>query len=206
MEVLSIKNLEYLHIHDEENIYMGAHQEWYDKIWQKRAGCGPTTAAGAMLYLQKKISKSEEIQFLTDKYEMLELMKEMWNYVTPGYRGVNTTSIYIRGCKEYGQKHELDLDVKHLNVLPDKKLRPSGEEVRDFITNALADDNPVAFLNLHNGEEKNLDRWHWVLLTSFDPTSGISLMYDQGIATYINIYLWLKTTIFGGGFVVINEL
>lgn len=202
MESAVLKNLQYLYIKDGENIYFGAHQEWYEKMWQKRAGCGPTTATMLISYYQSK--KNDSTDVTKDKAEFLELMKEIWDYVTPGYRGVNSTSIFVRGCHEYAKKHEIEYEISYLNVMPDKKLRPTTEEIADFILTALADDNPVAFLNLHNGEEKNLDRWHWVLLVSFDSKTGTALMYDQGVSKYINIYLWLKTTLFGGGFVTIS--
>lgn len=202
MGMLTIKHPEYLHIHDGDNIYMGAHQEWYEKMWQKRAGCGPTTASMVISYL---FSKSYEQSVYIEKSDFLELMNEIWFFVTPGYRGVNSTSIFIRGCHEFAQKNNFDIEIQHLNVLPDKRLRPTKQEVSDFIAKSILNDSPVAFLNLHNGEEKNLDRWHWVLLVSFDPDDGTALMYDQGESKYINVFLWLNTTVFGGGLVTVER-
>ena len=31
--------------------YRGGDQEWYHDLWQRRAGCGPTTAAALLSYL-----------------------------------------------------------------------------------------------------------------------------------------------------------
>ena len=208
MELSAIRHPEYLHIHSGEELFFGANQEWYDKLWQRRAGCGPTAASMAMSYLLQKQAavNGTDRKPLTDRNGFTELMNEVWHYVTPGYRGVNSTSIYIRGCREYAKQHNLDIDIRYLNVLGDRKLRPSAEEISAFIQKSLQDDCPVAFLNLHNGDEKNLDRWHWVLLVSFDAGSGEAVMYDQGLSTDINIYLWLNTTVFGGGFVTIDSI
>ena len=204
MERFSIMHPERLHIFDDEITYMGAHQDWYGKLWQRRAGCGPTAASMAVSYMLQKHLLTGPNDNLCKKEEFLKLMNELWFYVTPGYRGVNSTSIYIRGCNEYAKNHNLNMKIEYLNVLPDKRLRPSKKELSNFIENSIKNDNPVAFLNLHNGDEVNLDRWHWVLLVSFNPDDGRALMYDQGVSTYINVYLWFETSIFGGGFVAID--
>ena len=33
--------------------YQGGDQEWYRDLWQRRAGCGPTTAAALLSYLSQ---------------------------------------------------------------------------------------------------------------------------------------------------------
>ncbi|MCL1831182.1 MAG: hypothetical protein FWG21_07095 [Oscillospiraceae bacterium] len=207
MQQYSIRHPSYLQIHDELKVYMGADQDWYEKAWQKRAGCGPTTASMAMFYLlNRQHNEAESLTSLRNsKHEFLELMNEMWFHVTPGYRGVNTTAIFTRGCLEYAGKYGIDLSIKTLAVPADKKQRPTRERLAEFIIEALEKDCPVSFLNLHNGEEKNLDRWHWVLLVSFDPTDGKAIMYDQGVSGCIDMYLWLNTTLYGGGLVTLDE-
>ena len=34
--------------------YRGGDQEWYHDLWQRRAGCGPTTAAALLSYLKEE--------------------------------------------------------------------------------------------------------------------------------------------------------
>ena len=36
--------------------YQGGDQEWYRDLWQRRAGCGPTTAAALLSYLSQVIT------------------------------------------------------------------------------------------------------------------------------------------------------
>jgi hypothetical protein len=63
----------------------------------------------------------------------------------------------------------------------------------------------VAFLNLCNGSEKKLDRWHWVTLISLEYAEGGERVFadilDAGIIKRIDLALWYKTTTLGGGFV-----
>ena len=83
-------------------------------------------------------------------------------------------------------------------------MRPGFDEIVDFITQGLQKDAPVAFLNLCNGEEKNLDRWHWVTIIASDvksPDEIIISISDEGRIKYINLSLWVKTTTLGGGLV-----
>ena len=77
-------NYEYLIIEDSIKYYGGS-QEWYSSFWKRMAGCGPTTAATITMYEQriKNLSK------IYNKQEFINLMENMWNYVTPRARGLN---------------------------------------------------------------------------------------------------------------------
>ena len=63
----------------------------------------------------------------------------------------------------------------------------------------------MAFLNLCNGEEKNLDRWHWVTIISLeyakDKNQVLANILDEGVIKKISLSLWYHTTTLGGGFV-----
>jgi len=87
----------------------------------------------------------------------------------------------------------------------DKSLRPKLSQVLDFIQKALINDSPIAFLNLCNGEEKNLCQWHWVTIISLeyadDKKSAFIKILDEGLIKEIDIALWYNTTTLGGGFV-----
>jgi hypothetical protein len=205
MADFSINRPECLNIYDGDIYHEGANQEWYEKLWQRRAGCGPTTASMMVWYLSKTGQKYTELTREDNtKDSFLLLMNEMWNYVTPGYRGVNATQIFTRGLHEYAVIHNTEFLIHFIDVGLDRKARPEREEITEFIVSSLKNDMPVSFLNLHNGDEKNLDRWHWVLIVSFDPDTGTAKIYDQGASKTINVFLWLDTTFLGGGFVTID--
>lgn len=136
---------------------------------------------------------------------MLKLMENLWEYVTPGNMGVNTTDIFADGAIEYGKDRGVLLKCDVLEV-PASGNRPDMSKVSEYLTNSFLTDIPVAFLNLSNGKEKRLESWHWVVLTGFDSESGLTVMYDQCKKTKIDLPLWLKTTCLGGGFVSIKNI
>ena len=83
--------------------------------------------------------------------------------------------------------------------------RPALNEVVDFLRSGLRQDAPVAFLNLCNGEEENLHRWHWVTVVGMeyaaDGSQAVLYTLDEGRKKTVDLGLWLKTTVLGGGFV-----
>jgi hypothetical protein len=84
-------------------------------------------------------------------------------------------------------------------VPEDDAHRPSFAELSNFLDDALSNDVPVAFLNLCNGGEKNLDRWHWVTVISREDT--LARILDEGVVKIVDLALWRDTTKQGGGFV-----
>jgi hypothetical protein len=77
-----------------------------------------------------------------------------------------------------------------------------------FLDEALAQDLPVAFLNLCNGDEANLDEWHWVTIIALvRDDSGQALLaevLDGGTVKRIDIEKWYASTTRDGGFVVLS--
>ncbi|MGD9568280.1 MAG: hypothetical protein AB7V48_08130 [Sedimentibacter sp.] len=202
MTKISIKNLEYFEILDEvtSKKYYGCNQEWYKKPWQRMAGCGPTVATNIILYSRKNIGIS--------KNESLMIMNEMWEHVTPTIKGVNSTNIFYDGLVSYSKSKNKKLCYDAVDVPKKKKMRPSFEKVVDFIKFSLKNDIPLAFLNLCNGEEVCLDKWHWVTLVSLeyeeDLSGAVIEILDEGIKKNIDLLLWYNTTTLGGGFISFN--
>jgi hypothetical protein len=199
MTAISVKNAEYFKILDEttSDKFYGCNQNWYKRLWQRQAGCGPTVASNIILYSNKEIG--------TSKNESADLMEELWKHVTPTIKGVNTTNIFYNGLLSYAKAMNLSLSYKVLDVPKKKEIRPSFDKVVDFIKASLEKDIPLAFLNLCNGEEKSLDKWHWVTLISLefneDLSSAIIEILDEGMKKTIDLLLWYNTTTMGGGFV-----
>lgn len=183
----------------------GANQAWYRSFWKRQAGCGPCSCSNLVWYLAKT---REEMRPLFPeagecRADMLRLMDRMWNYVTPGMKGVNSTAILAEGGVRFGLERNVRLAARVLDI-PAEGERPAREEVFTFIESALGDDLPVAFLNLNNGALRNLDNWHWVTLASLDKANGRAGMLDQGRRDTIDLALWFQTTTLGGGFVALE--
>jgi len=190
-------------VDDQGNIFLGASQMWYGKYWQRQAGCGPTTGTNLLWYLSKTRHKGTALSkgVRNRKMELLRLMENVWEYLTPGVMGVNSTKQFSDGLKQYGKTYNVHLNCHILDIPMNESARPSIEQVSLFLAEMLSRDLPIAFLNLSNGRVWNLDNWHWVTLTGFDAERKVALMYDQGTSREIDLALWLSSTVLGGGFV-----
>jgi hypothetical protein len=177
--------------------YYGCSQEWYSKKWQRISGCGPTAASNIMLYMNHENCISNN--------ECLSLMEELWEFVTPTLMGVHTTKRFYEGMSEYAESMKMSVRFEVCDLPEDKSRRPELAEVLRFIEGALENDCPVAFLNLCNGQEHRLDRWHWVTIISLehaeDGENAVIEVLDEGAVKKLNLSLWYNTTKRGGGFV-----
>jgi len=208
----SIYNLDIFKIIDEKTnkIYYGCMQEWYQKYLKRLSGCGPTVATNIILYINQNKNNIEMEEQYNKKKDCIVLMNEVWNYVTPTIRGVNTIKIFYNGILSYAKIKGINLEYEILDFPEDKTLRPNFSEVLNFIDKSLQIDSPVAFLNLHNGKEKKLDRWHWVTIISIEyeidhDVVNVEIL-DGGIVKKIDLLLWCNTTTLGGGFVYFKSI
>lgn len=193
---------ERLHIGDNDGtVYRGCDQEWYGLPWQRLAGCGPTVATNLLLY-QGRAGVVRLPLPVAGRYDARRLMDLVWRSVTPTMHGVNKTSLFCGGLTHFCEAHHLPLVCESLEVPRRADARPPLGEVTAFVARSLAEDSPVAFLNLHNGEVANLDDWHWVTIVALetDEDSARVTVYDNGGELDIDLALWLRTTTLGGGF------
>lgn len=181
----AIKNLDLFKIKDDttDKIFLGCDQEWFLTERQRRSGCGPTTAA-MLTHYYRYIKESPEKVPCT-KSSMLALMEELWEYVTPGDRGIPTTEIFCEKFKPYLKERDMLVKLHILDVPEPNEDKPSFENLLSFLLESLSKNRPVAFLNLCSGEEVTLDRWHWVILASieYDKENKIlqGVIYDESI-------------------------
>lgn len=182
--------------------YLGGNQEWYAGEFQRHAGCGPAVASNLIYYL---LGKRTAVAGLVSKKDFLSLMEEVWRYVTPiEGRGLPSTDLFYRSLLDYSR--DKGFCVRRFAILDMHTLgseRPKLREIIKLLKNGLGGDLPVAFLSLNSGEEKNLDEWHWVTVTSLEyegEQACIEIM-DEGKIKRADLTLWYKTTTLGGGFV-----
>jgi hypothetical protein len=203
----SISNLNFFKILDEETreVYHGCNQTWYKTAWQRLSGCGPTTATNLIFYLYQAPQSAESNHHPVSKKDCLLLMEEIWEYVTPSIKGVSSTKMFYQAVLAYAQAKGLPLQYHFLDLPKIKSSRPAFSEVLEFIDESLSKDVPVAFLNLCNGDEQNLDCWHWVTVISLDYEENEGQAFidilDDGQIKKIDLTLWYQTTTKGGGFV-----
>lgn len=183
--------------------HTGCDQEWYTTRWQRLSGCGPTTAASlSLLQFFPSVPLSQEAA--------LERMEETWTYVTPNLRGVDTLERFKTGFSTYLNEHAVNHTVHGLPIPKAKDKRPLIEEAIHFIREALEKDIPVPFLNLHNGLVRNLEAYHWVLVTAIRCTADHSQVeveiVDGGKVFFIDLILWLTSSRAGGGFLYFEAI
>lgn len=177
--------------------HTGCDQEWYTTRWQRLSGCGPTTAASlSLLQFFPSVPLNQE--------SALKRMEETWQYVTPNLRGVDTLERFKNGFSTYLSDHTIKHTVHCLPIPKSKDKRPVIEDAIRFIREALEKDIPVLFLNLHNGQVRNLEAYHWVLITALRCTADHTVVeveiVDGGKVFFIDLILWLTSSRAGGGF------
>jgi hypothetical protein len=187
---------------------LGGDQAWFRDPWQRRAGCGPTTAATLLSYLGQT---RPALAGLSPKGEntvenFLAYMEEVWPYVTPGARGLDRAESLVVGCRSFALARGCRLTGEILEIPRRKDRRPALKQIQGFLARALDRDLPVAFLNYSNGALHDLDSWHWVPLVSLTTGENILLctVLDEGKEKIVELSLWLETTLLGGALVALQ--
>jgi len=187
--------------------YIGGDQDWYPDRWQQNAGCGPTCCANIAAYLaaaHPELSALNPYDFSTMD-GALSLMQALWQYVTPGRRGVNKTSMLAGGMEKYALSRGVKLKAVSLDYPALPFDRPAAERVQEFILQALSSGCPAAFLTLSSGIVRDLHRWHWITIMQAErkgPSGELFItVSDEGLKKEYSITKWLASTTLGGGFV-----
>lgn len=206
MTVSSLGNLDFLAVSGDPSgqLFHGCNQEWFSTQWQRTSGCGPAVATAIIYYLDQ----TRGIFGLSGKGNSLQgcksLMEEVWAYVTPTINGIPTTKMFYENVLLFAESYGINnLKPMVFDVPESYANRPKLQELAQFIEGAMEENVPVAFLNLCNGEEKNLERWHWVTVVSIEVEDSrlMTTFLDEGITKIIDLALWYETTQKGGGFV-----
>lgn len=203
-----LAHMEYLQVSGLDGIYCGSDQEWYAAEDQRLRGCGPSAAANILFYNRRKRDRN---CCGRDRADLLAQMEDTWKYVTPRQSGITSTSIFIKKVERYARVHGEELQYFSLDIPEYPADRPPLAQVVHFLEKGLRSDTPVAFLNLDNGQEETLERWHWVTIAALEYEKGANSTWvsicDEGLCKRIDLSLWLETTTLGGGFVYfVDEL
>ena len=211
MTTTNLSDINRFKIADEQTgqIYLGYDQEWYGTPWQRLSGGGPTTACNILRYMTPSRSAPETRALPEGRANARAFMDAVWEHVTPTNHGVATEKHFYTSVLAYASTQAWSLDYRVCHVSADRDQRPAFSVLADFLEQALKQDIPVAFLNLCNGEEANLDEWHWVTIiamtsTPGEPDLGIQVL-DCGVVKQIDLTLWYQTTTRGGGFVTFSN-
>ncbi len=185
-------------------LHHGVDQDWYGLPWRRLAGCGPSTASNILRYLGGRVALPLPTH---SREEMRQVMDWVWGYVTSGLRGLNTTGRFVNGLDAIFAELGSPLRCQALDVPQEPEGRPKLSEVAAFLRAGLAQDCPVAFLNLHNGGIPQLETWHWVTVVGISGSGETAALdiYDNGHRLAVNLPRWLRDTRRGGGFVYVVD-
>ena len=189
----------------------GSNQQMYKIIWQRKSGCGPSTAANLLMYtaLSQRHGElngnlCEEKGLPVTEESMFFYMQKIWEYITPGLGGVNKTSKFVKGFYRYTLDRGLDVTLYSMDIPVDKKSSDVNlDSFLEFIKAGLESGCPIAFLNLCKGALTNLDSWHWVSIMALYEARGsvYATIYDEGNRKDIDMKLWFETHTKDGGLV-----
>lgn len=182
----------------------GFDQEWYRTLWQRRSGCGPTAVANIVYYLGRTRGADASAVRTPSRSDALAIMEDVWEYVKPTMHGIPSTKLLADDVRAYAAAKRLAIRPDSLDIPERRRERPDFRGLLPFLSEALDRDTPVAFLNLNNGKETQLDSWHWVTIIRLEYDSGGNAsadILDEGRIKRINLAQWYDTTTLGGGFV-----
>ncbi|MDF2633694.1 MAG: hypothetical protein K0R78_568 [Pelosinus sp.] len=206
---MEIKHPEWLQIESDNQTLYGYNQGWYKTSFQRTRGCGPTTAAMLLLYLNMR--ETESLPYQSHSISAItKVLEDVWNFVTPGWLlGLNSTGKFCKGMEVLLGQYGLRWKCRELSLSVFKFKRPSLSQVVKFLEDGIASDCPIAFLNLHKGRVTVLESWHWIVLVSlsYDVSQNcyMATCYDGGLLITFDLGLWLETTRLGGGFVYVTK-
>lgn len=205
---MEIKHPEWLQTVQNNRNFYGYDQDWYATAFQRASGCGPTAATMLLLYLNQRQGGSL-LPYCNDSMAAItQAMEAVWDFVTPGWLGLDSTGKFCRGAAAFLRHHRLDWQCRELNLSlfhPRRRVLPA---VAEFVAAGIASDCPVAFLNLHRGQAIALESWHWIVVVGLnyeaDRQRYLADCYDGGRRVAFDLGLWLATTRLGGGFVYLT--
>lgn len=207
-------------------VHYGCDQNWYQDPFQQKAGCGPCAAANLIDYTGRPLqtgpadastlpeqaifsASQKQAAASTPPSDFVQLMHEVWHFVTPGLMGVHRARHLADGLDRYARAHNLPIRSVRLDIPIRRNRRPHDTDVIAFVRKGLESDSPVAFLNRSNGTLTEPESWHWVTITALyrlpDETYLVEIA-NNGIRSLIDLSTWLRTTRLGGGFVYCQAL
>lgn len=164
--------------------YQGGDQEWYRDLWQRRAGCGPTTAAALLSYLSQ--TRPGSAPWYRRRPGPRRAFSATWRPSGPTSPPVPGGWISRRAWCWAAAPSPCPGDAvsrgRCWRSPPSGRPGPPWTSAGQFVAQCLDQDCPVAFLNFSHGALKNLDSWHWVPLTAMTEGESVLLctILDEG--------------------------
>lgn len=198
----SEKDLNFLEIFEDNNIFYGGHQSWLGEKSNVINGCGPIAASNILAYLSNKSPKYKNLypkeSFSKENYN--EFQREMYSLLNPSVIGLLDVNKFVDRIIKYGKENNVDLKAEKL-MFNNKNFNYLS--CYSFIINGLIRDVPVAAFNM-DFRKRFIFSWHWIVITRIykDHENKIKVVVSSWGKRY-DIYFseLFKSMKFGGGLV-----
>ena len=196
------KELDHYYIGDS----YGGSQDWFTDLWMNRGGCGAVTAAECCISLALNRGLTQLYPFDAShvtKEDFLAFSMRMKPYLRPRPMGINRTSLFMDGFREY----LVTCPPTGLTMTSVEGDAPAEEAV-SVIRRQLDLGFPVPYLMLlHHDRALEDFHWHWFVLNGYEEDSGRFLVkaVTYGEWQWMDFrYLWDTRREDKGGFVVFS--
>ncbi|MBS4535068.1 hypothetical protein GOQ29_05470 [Clostridium sp. D2Q-14] len=144
-------------VFEQNQIYYGGNQKWFNKEFYRDRGCGTVAAANIAWYMSKNISGCEALYTKEDisMDNFTEHMNEILTFVKPCLLGVPTVYNLGRGMASYARSKGVNLKIHY---------KPWRMDSSKFVKEGLKLDSPVAMLQYYRKQGFN---WHWQTITKY---------------------------------------
>lgn len=151
----------------------GGKQNWLSekgvltKFWSDRS-CGVVAAANIIKFMSENHPDKGNLYQGSEKDDFINLMIELYKYLTPKVWGIPTISKMGNGIESYSRDRGVNVKIHYCSWLID------SDEGSKFIRQGLASNSPVLLLTW-NHSDKDF-RNHWVTVTGWDIIYGEEYM------------------------------
>lgn len=199
--VTSMKNevsIDHLFVKDNGSTYYGATVEWFKKKEQVQFGNSIVTATNIILFDFAKSIKQAYDKDVLNSMQVRGLMDEMWEILYPIKQGKVSLQAFINGVEFFATSKRINYSSTYRTIdsTTSKNIKDS---IIEFITDALSNNRPVAFLNQNSSSLNN--QWDWVLIFKVENEGKTVSVLDNGKVESIDLLEWLNMEAAEGGFV-----
>lgn len=140
--------------HAQQRVGYGGNQEWFCDDWAVKAGCASVLASNLYAYYMHQTEYSKDT--------FLEIMENMFSFMTPGYMGYPFLYKFARTFVKIMEKEHI-----YLKPIYQKKSK-NYKHALSFVLKSIDEGHPVGMLILHHrAKELEEDNWHWVCLSGY---------------------------------------
>ena len=184
----------------------GGNQDWFTDLWMNRGGCGAVTACESCIILARNHGLRDLYPFDAEnvtREDFVAFTMQMKPYLRPRPRGINRTSLFMDGFREYLATRP-DTGLTMTSVEGDAPAETAVDTIRRQLDRGL----PVPYLMLlHHDKALEDFHWHWFVLNGYEESDGRFLVkaVTYGAWEWLDLrYLWDTRHEEKGGFVVFS--